>query len=170
MILSFVFSGFALPQCINGSIFAVLDVSTSALWRILCAFRDREGQPVRNLVEVTFMSLNGVMDAPKLVQEAMPYFQTDQEHTNSAEKLLFAADALLLGRKTYEAFAEAYPSMAKSSPSGIGAFVDRMNSIPKYVASRTLTKELTQNKRYRTSVRQEGGCSSIHHGTCPSRS
>ena len=95
---------------------------------------------MRNLVEVTFMSLDGVMDAPKLVQEAMPYFQNDQEHTNYAEKLLFAADALLLGRKTYEAFAEAYPSMAKSSPSGIGAFVDRMNSIPKYVASRTLTK------------------------------
>ena len=95
---------------------------------------------MRNLIEVTFMSLNGVMDAPKLVQEAMPYFQNDQEHFNYAEKLLFGADALLLGRKTYEAFAEAYPSMANSSPSGMSVFVDRMNSIPKYVASRTLTK------------------------------
>ena len=45
---------------------------------------------MRNLIEVTFMSLNGVMDAPKLVQEAMPYFQNDQEHSNYAEKLLFA--------------------------------------------------------------------------------
>jgi dihydrofolate reductase len=77
-----------------------------------------KGEPVRNLVEVTFMSLNGVMDAPKLVQEAVPYFQNDQEHSNFAEKLLFAADALLLGRKTYEAFAEAYPSMANSSNTG----------------------------------------------------
>jgi dihydrofolate reductase len=95
---------------------------------------------VRNLVEVTFMSLNGVMDAPKLVQEAVPYFQNDQEHSRLAEKLLFAADALLLGRKTYDVFAEAYPSMAHSAPSGISAFVDRMNSIPKYVASRTLNE------------------------------
>jgi dihydrofolate reductase len=100
------------------------------------------GEPVRNLVEVTFMSLNGVMDAPKLVEEAVPYFQNDQEHSSYAEKLLFAADALLLGRKTYEVFAEAYPNMAKSSPPGMHTFIDRMNSIPKYVASRTLTKAM----------------------------
>jgi dihydrofolate reductase len=48
---------------------------------------------------------------------------------------LFASDALLLGRKTYEGFAKAWPSMTDEQ-----GFADRMNSIPKYVVSKTLDK------------------------------
>ena len=42
-----------------------------------------------------------------------------------------AADALLLGRRTYEGFAEAWPSRT-------GEFADKFNTMPKYVVSTTL--------------------------------
>ncbi len=93
---------------------------------------------MRKLIEVTFQSIDGVVDAPDVVQEARPYFLSDPEHNQYARERLFAADALLLGRKTYEAFAESYPRMAASAQGVPHDFVDYMNSIPKYVASTTL--------------------------------
>jgi dihydrofolate reductase len=47
---------------------------------------------------------------------------------------LFASDALVLGRVTYEGFAASWPGMEEST----GEFGKKMNSMPKYVASRTL--------------------------------
>jgi dihydrofolate reductase len=99
---------------------------------------------MRNLVEITFMSLDGTIDSPEIVQEARRYFEANEEHYGYQMKRLLAADALLLGRKTYQALSQAYPAMAKA---GVGApteFVNRMNSIKKYVASKTL-KETTWN-------------------------
>jgi dihydrofolate reductase len=93
---------------------------------------------MRKLIEVTFQSLDGVVDAPDIVQEAQPYFLSDPEHEAYARERLFAADALLLGRKTYEVFAVSYPRMAASAQGVPHDFVDYMNSIPKYVASTTL--------------------------------
>jgi dihydrofolate reductase len=58
----------------------------------------------------------------------------DDEHARYATELLDGADALLLGRRTYEGLSAAYPAMTPDP------FVDRMNSIPKFVASRTLTQ------------------------------
>jgi dihydrofolate reductase len=84
------------------------------------------------------MSLDGVIDAPGLVEQAQPYFLSDEEHSALSWELISGADALLLGRKTYEFFAEAYPAMAGSARGVPPRFIDRMNSIPKYVASRTL--------------------------------
>lgn len=49
---------------------------------------------------------------------------------------LFAADAMLLGRKTYAGFAQAWPSMTDD----VG-FAERMNGMRKYVVSSTLTDE-----------------------------
>src|SRR3954470_12781356 len=46
---------------------------------------------------------------------------------------LMASDAQLLGRKTYEGFAKAWPTMA-----GAGEFGEKMNSMPKFVVSTTL--------------------------------
>lgn len=60
----------------------------------------------------------------------MPYL--NDEHQAYANKQLFNAEALVLGRRTYEGLSAAYTAMP-SSP-----FVDRMNSITKYVASNTL--------------------------------
>jgi dihydrofolate reductase len=89
---------------------------------------------MRKLVESTFVTLDGVISAP---QEWSPSYW-DDEHASYARKLLFAADALLLGRVTYEGFVQAWPSRTGD------AYSDRINSLPKYVASNTL-EEATWN-------------------------
>lgn len=55
---------------------------------------------------------------------------------------LFASDALLLGRVTYAGFARAWPSMKDEQ-----GFADRMNNLPKYVVSETLTVAEWNNTR-----------------------
>lgn len=99
---------------------------------------------MRKLVESTFVSLDGVIadtipsTAPKASPEkwGSPYW--DDEHAAYAHKLLFESDALLLGRATFEGFAAAWPPRS-------GEFADRVNSLPKYVASRTLEEPLEWN-------------------------
>lgn len=98
---------------------------------------------MRKLIEITFMSIDGVIDSPDIAQEARSYFSSSEEQDYQKGRL-FAADALLLGRKTYENFAQAYTAMAKSGEGAPMDFVNRMNSIPKYVASTTL-KEASWN-------------------------
>jgi dihydrofolate reductase len=83
---------------------------------------------MRKLVESTFVTLDGVIGDPQVW--GPPYW--DDEHNGYAAKLIKAADALLLGRETYEGFAVAWPSRT-------GEIADRFNELPKYVASRTLT-------------------------------
>lgn len=61
----------------------------------------------------------------------MPYWYDEIAKFKFDE--LFASDVLLLGRVTYQGFAKAWPSMTDEE-----GFADRMNSLPKYVASRTL--------------------------------
>lgn len=89
-----------------------------------------------------FMSLDGVVQAPGGPDEdtdggfahggwSMPYF--DAEAMGPAvDELLGATDALLFGRRTWETMAAAWPGRAGDP------FSDRMNALPKYVASRTL--------------------------------
>jgi dihydrofolate reductase len=89
---------------------------------------------MRKIVETTFMTLDGCIDNPQ--KWSPPYW--DDEHAAYTQKLFDAADSLLLGRKTYEGFAEAWPPR-KGDP-----FADRFNAIPKHVASRTL-KDATWN-------------------------
>jgi dihydrofolate reductase len=93
---------------------------------------------MRKLVEITFMSLDGVIDAPDITQEAQSYFSGDKQHDQYQKAHLFAADALLLGRATYEQLSKAYTGMAQSGEGAPMDFVERMNSIPKFVASTTL--------------------------------
>jgi dihydrofolate reductase len=99
---------------------------------------------MRKLVEITFMSLDGVIDAPDITQEARAYFSGDEQHDQYQKERLFAADALLLGRATYEQLSKAYVGMAQSGEGAPREFVERMNSIPKFVASTTL-KETSWN-------------------------
>lgn len=89
---------------------------------------------MRKLIESTFVSLDGIVSEPQ--RWSPPYW--DEEHAGYASDLLFSSDALLLGRKTYDVFAQAWPSRSGDP------FTDRMNSMPKYVASRTL-KDTTWN-------------------------
>ena len=83
----------------------------------------------RKLVESTFVTLDGVISSPH-VWGGPKYW--DDEYMEYARDLLFAADALLLGRETYEGFAAAWPARP-SEP-----YTDRINALPKHVASRTL--------------------------------
>src|ERR1700743_1347032 len=84
---------------------------------------------MRKLIESTHVALGGEIGT---LDWAYPYL--DEEHTRYATEGLDSADALLLGRRTYEGLSAAYPAM-DSNP-----FVDRMNSIPKFVASTTLAE------------------------------
>jgi dihydrofolate reductase len=83
---------------------------------------------MRKIIVSTYMTLNGVIDNPVWT---FPYWGDDIADFQTAD--LFASDALLLGRETYEGFKSAWPARA-----GADAFADRINSLPKYVVSRTL--------------------------------
>jgi dihydrofolate reductase len=86
----------------------------------------------------TFLTLDGVMQAPGDDTEfdrggwQIQFF--DEGAGAIAKEALFAADALLLGRVTYEHFAAAWPEMTDEE-----GFDERMNSMPKFVASTTLS-------------------------------
>jgi dihydrofolate reductase len=81
------------------------------------------------VVATEYVSLDGVMDEPGTW--SFPFFNDEAAKFKYDE--LFASDALLLGRVTYQGFAAAWPTMT-----GTGDFGERMNSMPKYVASTTL--------------------------------
>jgi dihydrofolate reductase len=86
------------------------------------------------LVEVTHVTLGGQID--ELDQWAFPYL--DEDHNRYSSRLLEESDALLLGRISYQGMADAYLKMAEQAPPGTPTtFIDRMNRIPKYVASRS---------------------------------
>jgi dihydrofolate reductase len=95
------------------------------------------GRPtVRRIVVSEFVTLDGVMEDPggsEKFELGGWDFQFERGPEGDKFKLdeVLASDALLLGRKTYEGFAEAWPSRT-------GEFADKMNSMPKYVVSTTL--------------------------------
>jgi dihydrofolate reductase len=90
---------------------------------------------MRRLIESTFVTLGGDIAAP---QEWGPPYLFGPDGGELSRELLFGAGALLLGRKTYEGLSAAYTAMAAGEPDPETNFVDRMNAIPKYVASTTL--------------------------------
>jgi dihydrofolate reductase len=75
-----------------------------------------------------FVALDGVIEEPHLWSFA---FWSEEQSKYKADEL-DATHAMLLGRKTYEGFAEAWPPR-KGDP-----FADKFNGLPKYVASSTL--------------------------------
>jgi dihydrofolate reductase len=58
--------------------------------------------------------------------------------TTYLDDLLFMPDALLMGRETYESFAQIWPTRE-------GKLADKINRMPKYVTSRTLKEPLQWN-------------------------
>jgi dihydrofolate reductase len=92
---------------------------------------------MRRLIESTFVTLGGDIGAP---QEWGPPYLFGPEPDEYGRELLFGADALLLGRKTYEGLSAGYLAMAAAEEGPANDFVTRMNAIPKYVASTTLTQ------------------------------
>jgi dihydrofolate reductase len=90
-----------------------------------------------------FVSLDGVMEAPgggESYRHGGWTFQINRGPEGEKFKLeeTLASEALLLGRRTYEGFAKAWPSMK-------GPFADKFNSMPKYVVSSNTLKPSWKN-------------------------
>ena len=95
---------------------------------------------MRKIIVSEYVTLDGIMEEPGTW--SFPFWNEEASQFKFEE--LFAADALLLGRVTYQGFAKAWPTMTDT-----GAYGERMNSLPKYVVSTTLS-ELTWNARLLT--------------------
>jgi dihydrofolate reductase len=80
------------------------------------------------------MTMDSVMD------QNDKWFNPDLEPEQDGEEELRAADALVLGRKTYEFLSSYWPKQE-------GVLAELVNAIPKFVASRTIEEPLTWNSR-----------------------
>jgi dihydrofolate reductase len=100
------------------------------------------------LVVTEFISLDGVIEDPG-GSEDYEYggwtFEYDRGEDGNQFKMdeLNAADASILGRVTYEGFAEAWPDRAGDPE--MGEFADKINGMPKYVVSTTLKEPGWEN-------------------------
>src|SRR3954471_4973136 len=93
---------------------------------------------MRKVFVTEFMSADGVMEDPGGAENfehggwSFKFFSPQIGEYKTTETM--TTDALLLGRKTYEGFAAAWPGRTDD----VG-FADKFNSMPKYVASTTLS-------------------------------
>jgi dihydrofolate reductase len=83
---------------------------------------------MRRIINSTYISLDGVIVDP----QTWPTNGVDEEAGVIQGELLFACDAVLMGRHTYDAFAPAWSSRTGDP------FSDRMNAMTKYAVSSTL--------------------------------
>ncbi|MGE5223849.1 MAG: dihydrofolate reductase family protein [Omnitrophica WOR_2 bacterium] len=101
---------------------------------------------MRRVVVSEYVSLDGVFDDPggseKTKYGGWSFQFWNEEAAKFKFEELFASDALLLGRVTYEGFAKAWPTQKDEA-----GFADRMNSLPKYVVSTTLKNPEWNNTR-----------------------
>jgi dihydrofolate reductase len=103
----------------------------------------REELPMGKVVVSQFISVDGVVEDPggsEQWERGGWAFRFDRGAEGDQFKLdeIMSSDALLLGRVTYEGFAEAWPSRE-------GEFADKFNGMPKYVASTTLADPAWSN-------------------------
>jgi dihydrofolate reductase len=100
---------------------------------------------MRRVIVSEFVSLDSVMEAPETW--TLQFGSEEQQRYKFDE--LAAADALLLGRTTYEGFAAAWPGMMDQYEgprrTELGEYADMMNGYPKHVASTTLQGPLEWN-------------------------
>lgn len=93
---------------------------------------------MRRLIVEAEVSVDGAMGGENMDFWGLTAPFRSDDVTEYLNQLLFMPDALLIGRKTYEFFAAVWPARQ-------GEDADRMNSLPKYVASRTLKEPLRWN-------------------------
>jgi dihydrofolate reductase len=80
------------------------------------------------LVVTEFITVDGVIDSPGELGWVFKFNRGDEGDKFKFDELM-SADAQLLGRITYQGFAQAWPSM------GTDPFGARMNRMPKFVVS-----------------------------------
>ena len=85
---------------------------------------------MRKVTAGLFISLDGVVESPEKWQ--LPYFNDEMGETVGAA--MAAADAMLLGRVTYQEFASYWPGVTSEDQ----PFAGYMNDTPKYVVSASL--------------------------------
>jgi dihydrofolate reductase len=104
---------------------------------------------MRNLVVGTFLTVDGVMQAPGGPDEdreggfehgGWSFHYWDDDMGQLIVESTLQAGALLLGRKTYEIFAAHWPHVGGDDP-----VAAKLNSVPKYVASRSLDEVTWSN-------------------------
>jgi dihydrofolate reductase len=85
---------------------------------------------MRKIINSTYITLDGVVESP----HTWPALDrpADGQATEVQTALLEACDAVLMGRRTYDVFAPAWQTRSGD------ALSDRMNTMPKYVVSKTL--------------------------------
>ena len=123
------------------------------------------------IVVTEFVSLDGIMEDPggseNFAQGGWSFkISRGDEGDKFKVDETFASEALLLGRVTYEGFAEAWPSRE-------GEFADKFNNMPKYVVSSTLAEPEWNNSRVLTGdlveevekLRQEHDGDIVVHGS-----
>jgi len=99
---------------------------------------------MRKIVVGAMVSIDGVMQAPGRATEdpsggfefggwVMPYF--DEDFGEEVDRLFGGAFDLLLGRRTYEIFAEYWPKEDEGGPNG--SLARRFNAVKKYAVSRS---------------------------------
>lgn len=92
---------------------------------------------MRKVTAGLFVSLDGVTESPEKWQ--LPYFSDEMGEAVGAA--MAAADAMLLGRVTYQEFASYWPGVSSEEQ----PFAGYMNDTPKYVVSTTLEEPLGWN-------------------------
>ncbi len=104
---------------------------------------------MRKIIVSEFLTLDDVMQAPGGDEDRsggfehggwmLPYM--DDILAKAVIQGLTEAGAFLLGRRTYEIFAAYWPT----APEEVQAFADPLNSLPKFVVSKTLREPLAWN-------------------------
>jgi dihydrofolate reductase len=123
-----------------------------------------ERNTVRAISNSTFVSLDGVVNH----MDKWHFDYVDEESDTLALEQLHAADAMLMGRATYEVYAAAWPGRD-------GAYADAINAIAKYVVSTTLTEPTWNNTTVLSGdlleavkeLRSQDGATILMHGYGP---
>ena len=124
------------------------------------ALTDEEATMGRLIIN-NAMTVNGAFEAPSPDE----WLVLDSDSNNVSLEQFLVADAMVLGRKTYEGLAAVWPQLVDDPT--LGLFADRLNSMPKYVASRTLRGPLAWNATLLEGDLAESvtGLKDKHHGT-----
>lgn len=91
---------------------------------------------MRRVINSTYLSVDGVVREP----ERWTFDYRSEDITRHTHDLLFSVDAMIMGRRTYEIFSEVWPNVTDDT-----GMADRVNAMPKFVASDTLTDPAWNN-------------------------